>query len=368
MPVNDLEELFKNIRLDLPYIETDDKRSFSYHYRQRMQFYLNELHSIPEKVLNGFNKKQFISLSSNIVEEILQVLDLYFNGFPSQAYIRFKNLVESPQLIMRLTNWRTISLDTNTTLYRTKREFNYRCDSSRSNPNGFVKHVAPLSLFHVPFERRKAIGTNRFSIPGFPCIYLSGSLHTSWSEAMTDKKQSFHAACFRNHRPVYIVDLIPLKFTIPVSGTIDYLGTLYNHNDFSDALQDYAIIFPLVAACHTKIIYTEEYIGEVKFKSEYIIPQLLLQWYRDKHILVDGIRYLSCTAEARFPHSVFDKFNYVIPVLDLKEEGYCNSLLHNYSATDVYSQLEPTSLTELDMLDKITQEFVSQKYVPLPIT
>ncbi len=79
----------------------------------------------------------------------------------------------------------------------------------------------------------------------------------------------------------------------------------------------------------------EAYPGEIKFKSEYIIPQLLMQWYRERKVLIDGIRYLSCTAEARFPGITLNKHNYVIPVEECTETGYCPSLLLNFSASAV---------------------------------
>jgi len=153
----------------------------------------------------------------------------------------------------------------------------------------------------------------------------------------------------------------------PPTASEDFFGTLYNYNDSNDAFIDYAIIFPLITACHSKISYSESYAGEVKFKSEYIIPQLLLQWYRDNQIMVDGIRYLSCTAENKFPDKVFDKYNYVIPAIEMKEEGYCSSLVHNYSATPVYSHLEKTIDSEFEMLQNITRELNKKGYTPLPL-
>ena len=365
MPFTDLNTLFETDEFTLPFLATDDTKSFLYHFGVRMQQYTDKLKTVPQIALNEWNKEELIDNVSYIAEELSEVLRLFLDGFPAQSYMRFKELAELPKLAARLMHWRTISLDTNTPLYRTKREFDTKKIATISPSNGFIKFLDPLELFHVPFEKRKAIGTNRFSIPGFPCIYLSANLQTSWSEALGDIKYPFHAASFRNHRPVYIVDVVPVQFATPATATVDYLATLYNYDDPTDALVDYALIFPLITACHSKVHYTSSYDGEVKFKSEYIIPQLLLQWYRDNHITVDGIRYLSCTAEATFPNSKFEKINYVIPAVDIKEEGYCDSLLHNYSATPVYSRLQNTGISTIELLDDITRELGKTNFTPL---
>ena len=36
--------------------------------------------------------------------------------------------------------------------------------------------VPPERLFHAPFELRHYVGQHRYGIPGFPCLYLGGSL------------------------------------------------------------------------------------------------------------------------------------------------------------------------------------------------
>jgi hypothetical protein len=357
--------LFESEEFDLPYVENDDSKSFLHHFENRMSKYYDALCQIPPSELNEFRKDDFINDIKFIIEQLSDVLNLYLDGLPAQAYTKFKNLVEYPKLAARLMHWRVITLDSNQALFRTKREYDIEKALLSTPSSGFLNFIESIDLFHVPFEKRKAIGTNRFSIPGFPCIYLSSNLQTSWSEALGDVKYPFHAACFRNHRPVYMVDLVPVRFATPTTATLDYLANLYNYDDSIDALVDYALVFPLITACHTKIMYTSAYSDEVKFKSEYIIPQLLLQWYRDKHITIDGIRYLSCTADSIFPHESFEKFNYVIPAIDIKEKGYCDSLLYNYSATNVYSHLKSTADPILSQLKEIMIALNGASFSPL---
>ena len=38
------------------------------------------------------------------------------------------------------------------------------------------------SMYHIPFNMREKVESQRFSIPGLPCLYLSKSVYTCWME------------------------------------------------------------------------------------------------------------------------------------------------------------------------------------------
>ena len=86
--------------------------------------------------------------------------------------------------------------------------------------------------------------------------------------------------------------------------------------------------YPLIAAC--SFIRANK---SAPFASEYIIPQLLMQWIRTQckrnHLV--GLRYFSC-ASARASDMGFD---YVFPVSNGKcEGGYCSVLRDSFSLTE----------------------------------
>ena len=182
---------------------------------------------------------------------------------------------------------------------------------------------------------------------------------------MKDLQEPFHSICFTNHRPLYIIDLVPINFSV-LDNKISIPIGIYNTINTEKLFNDYITIFPLIFACHTKIKYIEDYPDEIKFKSEYIIPQLLLQWYKEKNLSVDGIRYLSCTAKERFPKENFKKFNYVIPVVATGEVGFCNSLKILFSATPVYSFINDSALTAVShTLKDIVSALDKEVFEPL---
>lgn len=353
MTTKSLQNIFKSKQFSLPYIETEDTKSFLHHFNAKMKKYKTEIESLHQDEFDGYNKVLFLKRLEYIISNIEKVMDLYLNGFPASAYLIFSELIKEAELDSELLNYRSFSLDSGYNLYRTKKEYDPKNLKYKGKYNGFKSLVDKYELFHAPFQHRKSVPTNRFSIPGFPCLYVSDSLYTSWSEAISEN-DSFHAICFSNHRPLYLADLSPINYVF--SKKPNSTKNLYNEK-FKNSLVDYAILYPLILACHSKIKYIPAYKDEVvKFKSEYIIPQLLMQWYRENKVMVDGIRYLSCTAVDRFPKKTFNKFNYVIPVVECKEVGYCSNLLVNFSSTQVYSYIKVNKKINNDELIKLIED------------
>lgn len=337
-----LKSVLFNNSFDLPSILLNDKKTFLFHFNHKMNHFFDLLSLIPERSLpNNVSKKDYLKKIGLVTTGIKETLQEYLNGYPAKSYSLFKKVIDEAELDNLLENIKKIELARNSKFYRIKREYHQNKRPFLGKPNGIYDYKSPLDLFHVPFEKRKAIPTNRFSIPGFPALYLSGSLCTSWSECNLKNSDSFHAIKYSNHRPLYIADVVPLTKIISKS-SLSHKNKIHLYNSYYDPdllLYDYSLLFPLILACHSKFIYSEEYKGEVAFKSEYIIPQLLLQWYREKNIFVDGIRYFSCTSDLKFPKKPIDKFNYVIPVVDTSENGYCNCLKNNFSASSIFSYL-----------------------------
>ena len=37
-------------------------------------------------------------------------------------------------------------------------------------------------MFHIPFNKRGKVETQRYSAPGYPCLYLGSSVNACWEE------------------------------------------------------------------------------------------------------------------------------------------------------------------------------------------
>lgn len=188
-------------------------------------------------------------------------------------------------------------------------------------------------MFHIPFESRHIVSTQRYSFPGLPCLYLGSSSEvcaTELKENATDlaiarliyhKKQEEHK----------ILDLTSLFF--------DYFSGTYE-----TCIEKFLINLPLVLVCSTYISYEKE--NEAKFKKEYILPQLLLEYIINESILeenkVIGIKYFSVKENFLDSFANGDFYNlqkicnYVFPARDAKNSnGYCTQLSNMFEIVEI---------------------------------
>lgn len=45
-----------------------------------------------------------------------------------------------------------------------------------------LKRKKGMVMFHIPITMRRQVGTERYSIPGYPCLYLGNSIYVCWEE------------------------------------------------------------------------------------------------------------------------------------------------------------------------------------------
>lgn len=135
-------------------------------------------------------------------------------------------------------------------------------------------------MLHIPFDKRSLVLTQRFSIPGIPCIYLSTTSYGCWLELGTPESDIFQVSSFKIPTDLRVLNLcIRWKF-------IEGMIKLANTKEEREVIFDFYEIYPLVIA-------TSYHIREInrKFKSEYIISQIVMQVCNE--LKIDGIAYLS---------------------------------------------------------------------------
>jgi RES domain len=176
-------------------------------------------------------------------------------------------------------------------------------------------------LFHTPFEKRGLVSTNRYSLSGYPCLYLANSTFVAWKEISDGTGTQWYAgAKFTNTIPLSFIeiDLLPFKkrnFDDDISKYIN--------------LFTYSMLFPLLVACSIKV---REHDRVNKFKSEYIIPQLLLEYVRKISTDIDGIKYRS----TRINDEV-SAWNYAIPPKQVSDLDYCPTLKSLFKVSEPFN-------------------------------
>ena len=187
------------------------------------------------------------------------------------------------------------------------------------------KHYERKDLFHLPFELRHLVATNRYSVPGFPALYLGDSAYVCWEEYDRHRLRDLTFAAFENKRDVSVIDINLFKeFNSELSTATN---PLYKIMD----IMRYVCTYPLILAC-TCLVFEQK----GSFKPEYIVPQLLLQ-YVSQQSNVDGVKFPSSRINYGSLQNV-KAYNYVFPVKTNAQKGYCNCL------KNVFDLTQPTSL------------------------
>lgn len=299
------EELIKDPLFDLP-IKQPDNKYFDVFMNELLTSFLSKIDELDDGKINierfdtsgAFVKKT----QKVIVTGLLDSIKDYLNGSPYKAYHRLNNVLRNEikdlYEVIRKTSYMP-----NNNFYR------IRVKNEKGN---FA--FSPIDLFHIPFSMRGRVSTQRYSIPGFPSLYLSRTLYVCWEELNRPEINKFQAVRLQNKQRIELLDLSP-----PPKDASSWQHYLY------------FMTWPLIACCSVKVKdYTDV------FRPEYIIPQLLLQWVRDNDE-IDGIMYKSNHIEPYLYKESGELYNIVLPVKEISQDKHCNKLKQIFEMTEVVS-------------------------------
>lgn len=241
--------------------------------------------------------------NSNEYKDIKKVWDKIFNivssslsGRRSTAYTQLKNLLNG-----FFTRDLTYTHNINYALYR------MRVCSLRKN-------IPRNEIFHIPFNLIRNIKTQRYSTPGYPCLYLAKSLYGCWEEMHRPQIESTLVSRFSPTKEFCVLDL-----RIPTLERFKKLETLYIR------------FLPVIIACTIPVRN-----GDDVFKPEYIIPQFVLEWCIEKgtnHNLL-GVIYTSSFFNQEFFDLDYEWENIALPVQKVASEtNYCPVLVSLFKVT-----------------------------------
>ncbi len=300
-----------------------------------------------------------------ICDKIVETVKKYNNGLPASAYKAFDNvmkkLIKKPIKIYPKSGW--------------TEAFQF-CDplSLFRVVNVNEDTVFPRSrVFHTPYNLRSKVSTSRYSIAGYPSLYLGTHVELCLNE-LRNNSQTQLRLCSRFqldrniHHNDYEINVIELAIKPQdffknsgennVNSDNRYIrGSLLQDNEVRES---YLMWYPLIAAC--------SFIRACKsdpFAPEYVIPQLLMQWLRNwnenNHKLF-GLRYFSCASE----RASDEGFNYVFPTSgeehrDIK--NYCAVLVDSFKTSLPTFIHEYNSAAECeDYLNRLSDEDMDYIY------
>ena len=337
MDAINFEALFSKDIYQLP-IRWDGKNFYATLY--------NHLKRYREDIEKYCDDPFLCTVVKTVCRNICAAVDFSFRGYPGKAYRSFESVMEllgkDPLLIKK----ENINKEQ---LYRVVDVGNATVPTRQRN-------------FHVPFSMRSRMSTQRYSIPGFPSLYLGTSAELCCMElgkdpqrdyvcvsryelqidkrivhrALDDQKNDQHPVFDNDQFIIFDVSLKPDK-------AIEKLDRDDN-KDVKKFIRKYIKWYPLISAC--------SYIRAMRdapYSAEYIIPQLFIQWVRSKYEdAVIGIKYFSCASV----YSSSLGYNYVFPTIGIPYHArktitdYCARLSHRFKLTIPKFTMEYNSIID----------------------
>lgn len=338
------EEIFNSEFFKIPKIRTCE--DFLEHQKEIIERFLSIIDSF-----DGRLKQKLLPIKPNIEQlsnTIINAIDSFLNGDTICAYKFLEEGLE--QIKMHLLIKKGV---TNIPSIKEPEQF-YR---ARSGTDNIFRRE---DMFHIPFEKRHLVSSQRYSLPGIPCLYLANSTYLCWEEL---GKPDFDKVQFSR----YDLNDCNLKF-LNLNHTSQALSFIGFDKDgdieemSSTLIIQFIATWPLQAAVSNVVFHRE-----APFKPEYIIPQLLLQWIVNNKEL-DGVRFFSTKYNGKIPVLHFGNFsNLVIPIKKSNDKGFCDELKAGIKLTSPVSYMYSSLLLPQMASEKIPVEEMEISMRPITI-
>lgn len=308
--------------------------------------YIKQIELLPSEKGHLYNPVQAnVKDIKRVCGLLTKAVNHYLNGFPSKAYTSFeramKLLMDNPLKIYQKSVIEQFEIPGDR--YRKDDDLKlFRVVSVDDN-----KPYSRVRVFHTPYNLRSKVSTSRYSIAGYPSLYLGTSLALCCEEIHMNPHQNFAlASMFKLERTLEYTNtnirVIELGVKPQDFLELNYANESHDRRISQNLLNDskirsaYLLWYPLIASC--------SYIRTNKndpFAAEYIIPQLLMQWVRneigsnkgDEYDQLVGIRYFSCASVKASDMG----FNYVFPTSGQQKSAelpYCSVLAKAFRLTN----------------------------------
>jgi hypothetical protein len=298
------EKLLKDPIFELP-LNQPKTGNFKTFITKKLNLFLEKVNNLEGDVIH--ESKAYITTDyvkrtqRKIVSSLITCVQKYYDGNPFEAYNKLDIALQNDYK----------------NLYEILKHKEYVQDESFFRIRLSEKNYPyqKKEMFHIPFELRNKVSTQRFSIPGFPSLYIGRTIYICWEELNRPSIDKIQAVKYKNTRTLKLLDLTP-----PNKDCQDI-----------DELYRFFMTFPLIMCCSVKVKDTSD-----TFKPEYIIPQLLLQWIRNNDRL-DGIQYKSTHITSKVFNENSELINIVLPVKSNEDKGICRELADYFESTETIS-------------------------------
>lgn len=198
-----------------------------------------------------------------------------------------------------------------------------------------IERLERKDMLHIPLDQRGIVSTQRFSMPGIPCLYFATTSFGAWMEMGMPDTAIFQVSAFLLPNELSILNLCQQQLVI------DGSASLINTEEELKNVYDFLEIFPLVIATSYRVLNTNR-----SFKSEYIISQLIMQVARK--LGIDGVAYLSKRLDDYFAYPQCVNLAILIPY-------------EQNNKTKYWSRINDISLTKPCLVQDMPKDYRSTK-------
>lgn len=221
-------------------------------------YYIQQLELIEEK--EGYYTTRRINLDIKKIKRVCGLLkravEHYLNGFPSKSYKTFEN-------VMQIMMERPLRIYQKSVLEQFEDDNIYYEDDLKLFRAVCVEDNKPYSrtrVFHTPYNLRSKVSTSRYSIAGYPSLYLGTALELCCEEIHMNPHNGFAiASIFKLERSVeysnaniQVVELgvKPQDFVHPIDDERINRRIIKREILESPIVKSaYLLWYPLIAAC-----------------------------------------------------------------------------------------------------------------------
>lgn len=209
----------------------------------------------------------------------------------------------------------------------------------------------PKEMYHIPLSKRDLVGTQRFSIPGVPCLYLGTSVYDVWLEMGRPAYSDFNVSAVKLRDEGKKLMVLNLAYNPYVLLGIAEVVTDESGLDITRVIEitiSMLRLYPVIIATSVQNKKSSE-----KFRSEYIVSHLLMM--NLQAIGCDGIAYLSKRIEGHEEYALPQIVNVAFPAYEAsKVDRDYGTICEKIEITRPRNYEEFMSL-ELDASDNIVK-------------
>lgn len=280
----------KDVRLKKDYI-TPIVIDLDSQYKSELESFMDKLH---DELVTKDETEKYATIVSRYKGFFSEMLESQYSGDLESAHKLAKEVLDDLKAEDESIAFSTIKqsmvfsdidnviADDRTMLYDDDEESTIQFYRAKVSDT-YTKYTRP-EMLHVPFDKRQFVANERFSISGFPCLYLCSSSYCCWLELGTPKPQHFNVSYFQVDENEEILNL-----TMNASELECFVSSGASEKKIITAFKLWLV------SVATSYIVKEK--GRT-FKSEYVISQLLMLACKNSGCY--GISYYSKRVDSDF--------------------------------------------------------------------